>query len=139
VSGDIIVIGGGSTGCETAELLASKGYCVKVVEMLPKVAQDLESNRRRLLLESLSDMGVRLMVNARVKKISEKEITIDWRSEDTRLHADYIVLAAGISPRKDFEGLEELIGVPVYFAGSCVNPGPGIDAMREGFEKGRII
>jgi 2,4-dienoyl-CoA reductase-like NADH-dependent reductase (Old Yellow Enzyme family)/thioredoxin reductase len=139
VRGNIVVIGGGSTGCETAELLAYNGCRVVVIEVLPSVAQDLESNRRRILLESLSEMGVRLLVNAKVKRITEKEVVLDGRWDETAVPADYVVLSTGVRPRGDFENLEELLSVPVFYAGSCVNPGPGIDAMREGFEKGRIV
>jgi 2,4-dienoyl-CoA reductase-like NADH-dependent reductase (Old Yellow Enzyme family)/NADH dehydrogenase FAD-containing subunit len=139
VSGDVVVIGGGSTGCETAELLAYNGIHVTVIELLPTVAQDLESSRRKLLLESLSDMGVRLLVNAKVQKITEKDVVIDWRFGESAVPADCVILATGVHPRKDFEGLEELLGVPVHYAGSCVKAGAGIDAMHEGFEKGRIV
>jgi NADPH-dependent 2,4-dienoyl-CoA reductase/sulfur reductase-like enzyme len=139
LKGSVVVIGGGSTGCETAELLAYGGCSVTVVEMLPNVAQDLESNRRRLLLESLSEMGVRLLVSAKVLRITEDAVVINWRGGDSTLPADYVALATGIRPRKDFASLGEILDVPIHYAGSCVNPGSGIDAMHEGFEKGRIV
>jgi len=139
IKGNVVVIGGGSTGCETAELLANEGCRVAVVEMLPGVANDLESNRRKLLLESLSDMGVRLLVNAKVKKITAKEVVLDWRGDENTLPADYVVLAAGIRARTDYEQLPKQLHVPIQYVGSCINPGPGIDAIREGFEAGRIV
>ena len=139
VKGNVVVVGGGSTGCETAELLAVNGCRVTVVELLPAAAGDLEGNRRKLLLESLSGLGVRILVNAKTREITDEEVALDWRGEDHRLPADYVVLAAGLKAVDDFDSLEELLDAPVYYAGSCVKPGAGIDAIREGFEKGRIV
>ncbi|MDR1914241.1 MAG: FAD-dependent oxidoreductase [Clostridiales bacterium] len=135
----VVLIGGGATGLETAELLSHDGCAVTVVELLPHLAQDLESNRRRLVLESLSEKGVRLIVNAKVKRITDRDVVIEWCGSETELQANYVVLATGIRPRKDFENLEEILDIPVFFAGSCIHPGPGIDAVREGFEAGYSV
>ena len=139
LKGNVVVIGGGSTGAETAEYLAVSGCKVAVVEMLKQVAHDLENSRRRILLESLSKKGVRLLVGAKVKRITGSEVQMAWCGDEIALPADYVVLSTGIRPRNDFENLREKIGVPVYYAGSCANPGPGLEALREGFEVGCAV
>jgi NADH dehydrogenase FAD-containing subunit len=84
-------------------------------------------------------MGVRLMTNAKVTRVLNKEVIVDWVGIECKLPADYVVFAAGVVPRNDYHRLEEKIGVPVHYAGNCANIGSGLDAMREGFEKGRTV
>ena len=36
----VVIVGGGSTGCETAEFLAQKGKQVTILEMLPRIGAD---------------------------------------------------------------------------------------------------
>ena len=141
VKGRIVGIGAGATGLETAELMASLGCEVTLVEMLPTVALDQENNRRRLDLESLSESGVRILVNAKVKKIGEKSVTIEWGGGETALPADYVVLSAGIRPRKELETELTAMGlnIPVLYAGNCVKATAGIDALRGGFEAGLTV
>ena len=139
VSGTIVSIGAGATGLETAELLASRGCKVTIVEMLPTVALDQEANRRRIGLENLSDYGVRILINAKVKKIEKNAVTIEWNNEETVLPAAYVILSAGVRPQKELvPGLETLV-CPVVYAGNCARPGAGIDSLRDGFEAGRTI
>jgi 2,4-dienoyl-CoA reductase-like NADH-dependent reductase (Old Yellow Enzyme family)/thioredoxin reductase len=139
VSGTVVSIGAGATGLETAELLASRGCKVTIVEMLPTVALDQEANRRRLGLESLGDYGVRILVNAKVKKIEDHAVTIEWNCEEATLPADYVILSAGVRPQKELmPGLESL-NCPVVTVGNCARPGAGIDSLRDGFEAGRTV
>jgi 2,4-dienoyl-CoA reductase-like NADH-dependent reductase (Old Yellow Enzyme family)/thioredoxin reductase len=139
LSGSVVVIGGGATGLETAEFLEEKGFNTTVVEMMTDVALDLEANRRKLLLNRLSDMGVRILTQAKVKKITENGIVIDWMGQQTVIKSDCVVLAAGVKPDKELEEKLQLPKDKVYYIGNCAEQGCGLDALRDGFRIGRSL
>jgi 2,4-dienoyl-CoA reductase-like NADH-dependent reductase (Old Yellow Enzyme family)/thioredoxin reductase len=139
VSGRVAVIGGGATGLETAELLSEKGFGVTVVEMMPELALDLESSRKKLILNQLSANGVRILIGAKVKKITSDGLIIDRDGAESFVEADSVVMAAGVVPIQDFNETLKSYEGDVYFAGNCHGPGAGIDAIREGFMAGRAV
>ena len=54
----VVIIGGGATGCEVAHHLVEKGCRVTIIEQLPKIAINLESITRKVLISRLKDMKV---------------------------------------------------------------------------------
>ncbi len=62
----ILVIGGGMVGCEVAEYLAARGKRVTIVEKLPEIAPGMDGSTRRLLLERLDRLSVRMITEAEV-------------------------------------------------------------------------
>jgi 2-enoate reductase len=65
--GKVVVIGGGSIGCEIAEMLASEGKRVTVLEMLPKIGLDIGPTERFIMVSSLREKGVALQVMRKPK------------------------------------------------------------------------
>ena len=57
---NVLMLGGGLIGCETAEYLAAQGRSVTVVEMLPQLAKDMEWCARVLLLRRMASLGIKL-------------------------------------------------------------------------------
>ena len=75
--GNVLVIGGGMVGCETASFLANTGdnitigrTSVTIVEMTEAVAADMFSEGRELLMEKLRHKEVRVVTSATVKEIT---------------------------------------------------------------------
>jgi NADPH-dependent 2,4-dienoyl-CoA reductase/sulfur reductase-like enzyme len=60
-----VVVGGGATGCEVAHHLAENNCPVTIVEQLPKLAPQLESITRKVLLKKLRDFQVRFKTGHR--------------------------------------------------------------------------
>jgi pyruvate/2-oxoglutarate dehydrogenase complex dihydrolipoamide dehydrogenase (E3) component len=136
VYGNVVVIGGGGTGLETAEFLLSKGHKVTIVEMLDDIAVDEEPNRRKLIITRLSKAGVRILTHAKVTKLTSKEVTIDWNGNAHVLQADSVVFAAGVRPDKKVGEEISSTRENVYFIGNCDMAGCGLDAIHAGFEIG---
>jgi 2-enoate reductase len=138
--GLVVVIGGGSIGCETALYLAQKGKKVTVVELLANVMRDLHKVNKMHLLELLSATNVEILTETSVLAITNEGVNIAKKCGDKSfLKADTIVLAVGMNPR---EGLFETIKdrVPrVYAIGDCVEPRKVINAIWEGFRLARLI
>ncbi|MGB9594263.1 MAG: FAD-dependent oxidoreductase, partial [Anaerolineae bacterium] len=73
----IVIVGGGSVGCETAYFLAYElGKDVAIVEMLPYFMKGVCTANRGHLIHHLERKGVRLLNCATVKRIGEREVVI---------------------------------------------------------------
>jgi 2,4-dienoyl-CoA reductase-like NADH-dependent reductase (Old Yellow Enzyme family)/thioredoxin reductase len=134
---NIVVIGGGMIGCETAEYLAEQGdKQVTVVEMLDRVASDVGPTSRWVLLSRLKQkVSVRSMT--KVVEIRENGVVVEDRDGNiSEIMADTVVVAAGLKARKDSG--DEFTGLAAqYFEiGSCCTPGQIVDAVHPAFEVG---
>ena len=56
----VIIVGGGSTGCETAEFLTQKGKQVTILEMLARIGADYGPMNRFVVIDRLVAAGIRL-------------------------------------------------------------------------------
>jgi 2,4-dienoyl-CoA reductase-like NADH-dependent reductase (Old Yellow Enzyme family)/pyruvate/2-oxoglutarate dehydrogenase complex dihydrolipoamide dehydrogenase (E3) component len=143
----VLVIGGGSTGCETADFLAHpfddlspKGNRVTIMEMLDDVCLDELSPRRSLLILRLRQKGVKIITRARVTDILEDGVIYLHNEETKTLRGiDTIVLATGTRPNNTL--MEEIKGkaIPTYVIGDAKSPRNAVQAIAEGAEIGRQI
>ncbi len=105
----VVVVGGGSVGCEVANYLAQQGKRVTVVEMLDSVATDIHSMVRVGLLEELNHYGVKILTGIRYEAVVGEGVeVVDRKSRKVRLKADTVVFAVGARARdqlvKDLKG-----------------------------------
>ena len=139
VSGNVVVIGGGMVGCETAELLLhSKDVGkISVMEMLDKMAENVSPTYRPFFLARLKQEGIALNTRATVTEVTEKGVKVSQDGKEVLVEADAVVLAAGYkaTPGKTepFKGAAK----EVYFVGDCVQARTIKEAVHEGFEAGR--
>ena len=132
LSGEVAVIGGGSTGLEAADYIADRGGRVSVVEMLDRVGSDLDLTVRWVLLGRLRERGVRMITGARVRGITPGSVVADAGGREVEIGADHVVLAVGMRPNG---GLAERLrgrGYDVRAAGDCVRPAGILEAVRDG-------
>lgn len=74
---NVVVVGGGVVGCETAYWLAhEKGKSVSVVEMLPDFMKGVCTANRGWLLHYLEERGVRLFNCARLSAVNAGSVTV---------------------------------------------------------------
>ncbi len=62
----VVVIGGGGVGCDVAAELANEGKKVTIVEMLPKIGQDIGISTRWTVLLYLQEKGVEMLTNTKL-------------------------------------------------------------------------
>ena len=136
----VVVIGGGSIGCETALHLAQQGKRLTVVEILDSVMRDMYSINRMHLEKLLADSNVKILTNTEVLEITDEGITIaDKHGKRSSLEANTVVLAIGLKPNQGFlEALKEKVP-EVYAIGDCVEPRKVLNAIWEGFGIARLI
>lgn len=161
---DIVVVGGNATGCETAlfvaemgapdpatftflmyhgaenrdfatGLLHDSGRRITVIDMLPRLADNVGRTARWSLIQSLRLMGVSLRPNAALKEIRDDSILVETEKGDESIPADTVILAVGVSSVNDFAGDENEMGCPVITLGDAREPGKITEAVRQGFEE----
>jgi pyruvate/2-oxoglutarate dehydrogenase complex dihydrolipoamide dehydrogenase (E3) component len=132
---NIVIIGGGAVGCETAEFLADKGAKVTVVELLDEVAKDVGTLERILLLQRLAEKGVTLLTKTVVREVTpEGDVVIqkEYRQELLK-GTNTLVYAVGYQPVAKLEEVLREKGVPYIKIGDCIEARKVIDAIWEGF------
>ena len=139
-TGQIIIIGGGLVGCETALHLSNQGNKVTVLEALDDVAQDMNTISRFTLLEELKKAEVELLTGFEFQAYESEQILCRNRhGEEKKLQADFIILAMGSTPQRHLiKELSEQFPF-VMEAGDCIRPRKVGDAVHEGFAAGRRI
>lgn len=136
LTGDIVVIGGGGIGLETADYITSKGGNVTIIEMLNRVGLDLDIAVRWIILKRLREKGVKILTGAIVKEITSNSVTIDVGGEQSKIKADHVILAVGMRPNNKLAEELSKTGYKVYMIGDCVKPARILEAVRDGYRVG---
>lgn len=137
----VIVLGGGTVGCEVAEVLAEMGKQVTIVEILEKLAHDMTVRQgRQNLLDILSAKGVTMLTQSKSEKISAEGMVITSASGRRQtIEADSVVLACGYAPsNKLLQGLNEKM-YEIHIVGDCVKPRTILEAIDDGARVARAI
>ena len=71
IGDNVVIIGGGLVGFETAEYLANKGYKVTIIEMMDKIAAQESSTVLPLMMADFKEHNVTQLVKTKVNGISE--------------------------------------------------------------------
>ena len=132
----VLVIGGGGTGAEIADLLSEKGKKVTIVEMLDSIASDLVGHLQHFLFKRLQEKQVTILTKTHVQEIGKNYAIIEDSSGTRRLEGfDTIVMAiGGESPNNSvYEKLKGKVG-ELYLIGDAAQPREIIDAVLEGGE-----
>lgn len=132
---NVLVVGGGSVGLETASYLADKGKKVNVVEMTGHFASDMGRIARFYLRQRLEREGVELIRNCKVEEIGEKIIKVKREGRDEEWDGtDTVVLAVG--SKSNDELIQKITGKvkELYVIGDAAKPRKAMEAIFEGWE-----
>lgn len=117
---DVLIIGGGLVGCETALFLAQKGCHPLVAEMREDLCMDIEPRSRAVMLLHLKEYGIRALTSCRVARIGEGEAILCTPGHaEEHLPCSCIVLATGYRPRTALAEALRGMDMPVYGIGDC--------------------
>ncbi|KXL46535.1 hypothetical protein M433DRAFT_8506 [Acidomyces richmondensis BFW] len=100
----VAIIGGGFIGLEAAENLVRLGLHVTILEFLPHVMPQIDSDMAEYLHTELVRNGVKLMLNARIVKVDqpkESNQSFVHLQSGERIPADAVIIAAGIHGNTD--------------------------------------
>jgi 2,4-dienoyl-CoA reductase-like NADH-dependent reductase (Old Yellow Enzyme family)/thioredoxin reductase len=139
---DVLIIGGGMVGCETAEYLVMNEKDLKtvtVLEMLDRMADNVSPTYRPFFLARLKKQGIKLMTGAKVTEITPQGVSVEQNGTTKFLEGSAVILAAGYKENKARN--ESFLGraPEVHFIGDCVKARMIREAVREGYQLGRKI
>jgi len=141
VGGNIVVVGGGLVGTETAAHLANHGAKVTLVEMAGEIAKDTEPGVRLFLMRDIEKHGVQVLTNTVVKEIRTDSVVVEGSDKDLSVLKDIekVVLAIGSKPNNML--LEQLKGKveQLEVIGDASSVRRALEAVEEGFMKGLSI
>jgi 2,4-dienoyl-CoA reductase-like NADH-dependent reductase (Old Yellow Enzyme family)/thioredoxin reductase len=138
---NVIVCGAGLVGCEVAMYLAQNGKKVTMIDMLPDVAPDMAIYTKWVLNSKLAELGVKVLLNHRITKMTGKKIVCEVNGKETTFHSDAVVCALGLKPvRSLLENLREILeDAEIIPVGDVNAPRKIMQAIHEGFHAARRI
>ncbi len=140
VGKNVVVIGGGMVGVETADFLSAYGKNITVVEMLDTVAAEAEANSKHFLMQRIRKQNVKIIVEARVQEIGKNNVHIILSTgEESIIPADNVVLATGLRSFTPLAAELEGFAAKVMIIGDANKVKNGLFNIQEGFEAGLNI
>lgn len=155
----VVIIGGGATGCETAEYFGAKyeinmkyvndlngefvcektklpnvtNKVVTIIEMLDEIGVDIENRSRALMKFTLEENEVKILTNTRVENIYDDIVSVLnlKTGRKSEINADTVILAGGLSPNSiDIDCPDN---VDIYNLGDCDKPSNMVRAIYQAY------
>lgn len=136
---NIVVIGGGLVGCETAVDLVSKGKKVTVVEMAEKLLPEPLFMQNLMMMKGLIQAsGITSMVKTKLLSIHPDGVCVSTEEGEKTVPCDTVVLAMGFRPD---DSLYDRLAAkyPVTKVGDSVKARKIFDAVHEGYDAVREL
>lgn len=138
----IVVIGGGLVGCETALGFAQEGRKVTIIEALPSILSagpPVPESNQQMLEDLLAEAKVEIRTGTRLTAVTARSVTLETPEGTQELPADAVILAAGFRPRASLA--EDLLGagMEVYQVGDGRQVGSVMTAVHMAYTVARIL
>ena len=134
---NIIIIGAGDIGCETADMLSSESKNVTIVELCNEPLMRMKEIPRQELLNRLKEKGVSIVTTCKVTAVDDGKVLIEDKSGQVKeLKADSVVVSVGSIPENSlYDALKDKVK-EIYTIGDAKEPGNIGDALRSATEVG---
>ena len=124
----IVIIGGGSVGCETADYLAP------LIEMANGVMMNESGPGRSLLVRRMMEKGIKIITSAKVESVTETEINYTLEGvTHTIKDADTLIFAAGYKKNPAVEEMLKESGLNYHMIGDAHEIGNIKTAITEAY------
>jgi dihydrolipoamide dehydrogenase len=104
----LVVIGAGAVGVEFADVYASYGTSVTILEALPRIVPVEDEEVSTHLARSLTKRGITLRTGVKVASVAPGGAGVVVETDGGRLEADQVLMAVGRAARVEGIGLEAL-------------------------------
>ena len=136
---DVIIIGGGLTGCEIAYELALKGKKPVIIEATENIigARGICMANSSMLKELLRYHKVPVYTSSTVESIDEETVTVSTPDGTEVLPAGTVILSVGYLPDNRFakdEGKKAKKRKNTYFVGDCDKVGSLKTVIKQAYE-----
>lgn len=143
----VVIIGGGSVGCETADYLAPlvndrfpRNKAITILEMADEIIMNESGPGRSLLVQRMMSKGVEVVCKAKVTRVDETNI---WYEKDGQEYcicdADTLVFAAGYRVDPAMENMLKEANTHYHIIGDAEKVGNIKDAIHRGYEIAKDI
>lgn len=163
IGNNVVVVGGGAVGCETAITIAEMGTLsaenlkflmeneaesyetllkllnrgtknVTIVEMLKGIGRDIGISTRWVVMKNISRLGISVIDQARVKEVNDQGVVIERGGQESLLPADTVVMAVGSRPANELAAVLRDRVPELHVIGDAASPRKITEAIREGFD-----
>lgn len=135
---NVVVIGGGHAGAETANHIASYMKNVTIVELQEDIAMDEVDTPRNGLLADLKKNGVRICTSTAVQEIKDHSVVVSGKVNE-EIECDTVVISIGHTPNTALADELKNAGYDVRIIGDAVSVGLVGPAVRAGYLTARQI
>ena len=139
---NVLVVGGGLTGCEVSLWLAKQGREVTLIEALPELMSSgakVPHMNRLMLLDLLAFHHVRILTQTKLKRIEGDSVLLERDSMEQSLRIDSVVLSIGLRPENGlYKQLKQEFS-PIFTLGDCREPGNIMAAIWNAYDVAREI
>ena len=130
----VLIVGGGRTGCYTADFLNLKGKQVTIFEKAHRVGIGIGPTTRWTYMLRFMSAGVKMESDAEVTKITQKGVEVSRNGATESFQGDTVVLATGTKPNdKLAKQLKGKFAGRLERIGDCVEPHGIAEAIETGF------
>src|SRR6266704_2795110 len=105
----LVVLGGGIIGCEFASIFQRFGSEVTIIEMLPSLIPQEDSDASKELVKQFGKRGITLHLEQQCRKVEDSggSLTVHFGEGET-LEADLMLVSVGRGPNVEGLGLEAI-------------------------------
>ena len=143
----IVIIGGGSVGCELADYLAPllndrfiRNRDITVLEMEQEIMMSETGPGRSLLVQRMIQKGISIQCRAKVISTTEDSITYEQNGQEyTISDADTLVFANGYHIDSSMEDMLKEVNVNYHLIGDGHKVGTIKDAVSEGYQTAKDL
>ena len=144
---NVVVIGGGSVGCETADYVAPlvndrfpRNRVVTLLEMAPEIMLTEGGSARSVLAQRMMQKGINIVCNAKVTNTTETTITYEQNGQEyTISDADTLFFACGYHVDTTVEDMLKEVGATYTLLGDGLKVGNIKDAISGAYEAIKTI
>jgi len=168
VGQNVVIIGGGAVGVETALELAEQGTLsadalkfllvhgaaeldelralatcgtrkIVLLEMLGKLGANFGKTTRWVMIDDLKRYGVEALTEAKALGISSDSVNVEHAGKEITFSADTVVLAAGTMSCHPLQEEIEKQGTACHVIGDAKRPAMVFDAVHQGYAVGNKL
>lgn len=143
----IVIIGGGSVGCETADYLAPLIYDrsprdreVILIEMMDEIMMSDSGPGRSLLVQRMLKKNVQIICKAKVELVENDKITYSINGQQHCIDdADTLIFAVGYKPDTALAAALDALHITYHTIGDAEHIGTLKDAIHAGYETAKVL
>ena len=130
---NVVIIGAGLIGMETADFLVDQGSQVTLVELLPRSPVRKITGHGYQLHKRLRTANVQFRFSTTISKIEGECVTLSCEAKDEVLeNIDQVVVAAGMKPCIELKETLQNKGIRHFIVGDAFQVRRIIEATEEG-------